>query len=212
MSPPLTIACEWLTNWKCRVCGRYPRLRLHDFLETLHDILRRRVSGFHDALDFLAALGRNLHPQLFGVCQKLRITQDSRESVAQCLELLSRHLRRHQICFAESLLETHHQHDRFAVNVVVDVLPGCGDAERRQLRLRLDTILDQEIEFLLPEPLRLLRLERRPVETAHAIDLAPLHGDEQVWRAFITTYNLKLGSGRVLMPRCIFTRRASGGS
>src|SRR5215213_7138424 len=163
MSPPLTIACEWLTNWKCRVCGRYPRLRLHDFLETLHDILRRRVSGFHDALDFLAALGRNLHTQLFGVCQKLRITQDSRKSVAQCLDLLSRHLRRGQVCFAERLLEAHHQHDRFAIDVVIDVLPWRRDTKRGKLRLRLDAVLNEEVELLLPEPLRLLRLKRRPV-------------------------------------------------
>jgi hypothetical protein len=98
------------------------KLRLYDLFEAFDNVVRGRVSGFHDALNFLADLGGNLHTQLFGIAKELRIVQDGSECIAQHFDLFERHARRDEISFAESLLETHHQCDRFAIDVVIDGL------------------------------------------------------------------------------------------
>src|SRR3954469_13783862 len=88
------------------------------------------------------------------------------ESIAQDFDRLCRHARGCEVRTAEDLLADD-QFDRLLVAFALDEFPDLRDTECGQLGLRLKIDLGKNVGGLVADPVRTLRFQTCPVETAH---------------------------------------------
>ena len=87
-----------------------------------------------------------------------------------------------------------------------------GHTQFGQLRLRIKTILHEQIDLAIAQPIRLLRFQARPIQTTQAIDLAALHRQKNICRALIASNQFDLGAIHILMHGGIVARCAPCGT
>ena len=105
------------------------------------------------------------------------------------------HAGRGEIGPAEHLLADD-QLDRLLVVRVFHEFPDLRDAEPRQLLLGLEIDLGEDVDGLVAHPVRALRFQARPVEAAQAVDLAALHGEQDIGGALVAADQLEQDAGR----------------
>src|SRR5215208_4465697 len=188
----------------------YQPLRLDHVLGTLNDILRSCVELLDQLLHRGARQWRDRDFHLLGISEELRVLYRVVEGLAQNVDLLRRRARRCDIGALEYLLADH-QLGHFAI-LILDVFPDRGNAHFGQLRLRIERDLHQHVELLVADPVALLRLHARPVPTAHAVNLAALHGERDVDGALIAGDDPEFGAGCMIVQGRIIARGAAGGA
>ena len=169
----------------------------------------RGIELLHDVLHLGAGQGRDGDAHLVGIGQELRILHGGIEGGAQGGDLLGRRAGRRDIGALENLL-AHHHLGHFAIFVVVDVFPQLRHAHLGQFRIGLEPDLHQDVELVVAQPVRLLRLGARPVPAAHAVDLAALHGERDVGGALVAGHDVELGAGGVIVQIAVVAGRAAG--
>src|SRR5215467_12910804 len=185
-------------------------LRFEGCLRLLDDLFRRGVNALYQVLQLGTWQGRDVYAGFLGVRQELWIAHRGSESIAQQDHELRRNALRRQIGALERLLADD-QFGDFALFLALDVLPDLRCAELRQLVIRLQADLRQEIDPVLANPLGLLRLCARPVPAANAVKLAPLDCQGDFERSLVAGYDFELRPSDVLHQKSDIVDRVAGG-